>query len=63
MIKNGVKLGDCVVIVMWNYLEWMFFYWVIVVIGVVVVGMNVWWVIYEMFFGIEDVMLKVIIGD
>lgn len=61
--ENGVATGDRVAIAMRNYPEWLLSYWACVSQGIVVVGMNAWWVPEEMAYGLEDSAPKVLICD
>ena len=61
--KQGVEPGDRVAIAMRNYPEWLLTYWACVSQGIVVVGMNAWWVTDEMAFGLEDSSPRVLVCD
>lgn len=63
MGEYGIEKGDCVVILMCNYLEWVQGFMVVILIGVVVVCMNVLWMSEEMQYGFEDSGVKVLIVD
>ncbi|HKI75273.1 MAG TPA: class I adenylate-forming enzyme family protein [Pseudomonadales bacterium] len=60
---QGVETGDRVAIAMRNYPEWLLTYWACVSQGVVVVGMNAWWVTDEMAYGLSDSTPKVLVCD
>lgn len=60
---HGVGPGDRVAIAMRNYPEWLLTYWACVSQGIVVVGMNAWWVTEEMAYGLEDSQPKVLVCD
>lgn len=60
---RSVNPGDHVAIAMRNYPEWLLTYWACVSQGIVVVGMNAWWVSDEMEFGLSDSTPKVLVCD
>ncbi|MEX1237954.1 MAG: class I adenylate-forming enzyme family protein, partial [Pseudomonadales bacterium] len=60
---HGVNPGDHVAIAMRNYPEWLLTYWACISQGIVVVGMNAWWVPDEMEFGLSDSTPKVLVCD
>jgi len=61
--QQGVSRGDRVAIAMRNYPEWLLCYWACVASGLVVVGMNAWWVEDEMAYGLDDAAPKVMFTD
>lgn len=63
LARHGVARGDRVAIAMRNYPEWMLIYWACVSAGIVVVGLNAWWVTSEMAFALNDSGAKVIFCD
>ena len=60
---QGISKGDRVAIAMRNYPEWILIYWACVTTGIVVVGMNAWWVADEMEYGLSDSKPKVLFAD
>ena len=60
---HGVQPGDRVALAMRNYPEWVFGYWAVISIGAAVVGMNAWWTVAEMQYGLSDSKPKVLIAD
>lgn len=63
LFEQGVRPGDRVAIAMRNYPEWMLIYWACTSIGVAVVGLNAWWTVPEMAYGINDAEPKFIFAD
>ncbi|WP_218158402.1 class I adenylate-forming enzyme family protein [Variovorax sp. 770b2] len=63
LVRQGVRKGDRVAIAMRNYPEWTLIYWACVSIGVVVVGVNAWWINEELAFALRDAVPKVIFCD
>ena len=63
LVRRGVRKGDRVAIAMRNYPEWALIYWACVSMGVVVVGVNAWWVNEELAFALRDAVPKVIFCD
>jgi len=63
LAEKGVTPGDRVAIAMRNYPEWLLIYWACAASGIVVVGMNAWWVAEEMAYAIEDSAPKAIFCD
>ena len=61
--NQGISKGDRVAIAMRNYPEWILIYWACVTTGIVVVGMNAWWVADEMEYGLSDSKPKVLFAD
>lgn len=63
LAAQGIAKGDHVAIAMRNYPEWMLIYWACVTSGIVVAGLNAWWVSSEMKFALNDCKAKVIFCD
>jgi len=63
LTQQGVRSGDRVAIAMRNFPEWALVYWACVSIGVIVVGINAWWVSEELEFALRDSEPKVIFCD
>ena len=63
LARHGIGVGDRVAIAMRNYPEWMLIYWGCVSVGVVVVGLNAWWVADELAEALADCSPKAIFCD
>jgi long-chain acyl-CoA synthetase len=61
--RQGVGPGDRIAIAMRNYPEWILIYWACLSTGVVVVGMNAWWVTDELEYALKDSAPKVVFCD
>lgn len=59
----GIIVGDCVVVVMCNLFEWLVVFFVVVLIGVIVVLLNVWWIGVELEYRFVDLCVCVLIVD
>ena len=54
LVKDGVKKGDRVAIIMRNFPEWCVAFWAAVLTGAIVTPLNAWWTGPELEYGLQD---------
>lgn len=60
---HGVGIGDRVGILAANTVEWVLAFWATQSLGAIAVGLNAWWVVPEIEYGIRHSTPKVLIAD
>lgn len=63
LVKDGVKKGDRVAIIMRNLPEWSVAFWAGILVGAVVTPLNAWWTGPELEYGLTDSGTKIAIAD
>ena len=63
LVKDGIKKGDRVSIIMRNVPEWSSAFWGAMLAGAIVTPLNAWWTGDELQYGLTDAGVKVVLAD
>jgi long-chain acyl-CoA synthetase len=63
LVKDGVKKGDRVAIIMRNLPEWSVVFWAAIHVGAIVTPLNAWWTGPELEYGLTDSGTSIAIAD
>ncbi|MEQ1754932.1 MAG: class I adenylate-forming enzyme family protein [Micropepsaceae bacterium] len=63
LVKDGIKKGDRVAIIMRNLPEWSVAFWAAIHVGAIVTPLNAWWTGPELEYGLTDSGTKIAIAD